>query len=168
MQFAFLNYVQQKIKDMKKTGIILLLVLASVAYTNSIQAQNYKTALGIRFSSHDATINNSLSLKYFVNSSTAVEALFSFSDPVAIGALLEKHNALSGSGQGLTWFYGAGLFVGFGGTRNFGPQGIVGLDYKFTNIPLNLSLDWKPELSIVKDFSFEPAAIGASVRFTFN
>jgi hypothetical protein len=51
---------------------------------------------------------------------------------------------------------------------NFGAQGVIGLDYKFANIPLNLSLDWKPELNLVSDINFEPAAVGLTVRFTFK
>jgi hypothetical protein len=64
--------------------------------------------------------------------------------------------------------YGGGAYVGFSGVRNVGAQGILGLDYKFATIPLNLSVDWKPELNFVQDFSFEPAAVGLSARFTLN
>ena len=45
---------------------------------------------------------------------------------------------------------------------------LLDLDYKFNNVPLNLSLDWKPELNIVSDINFEPAAIGFTARFTFG
>jgi hypothetical protein len=41
----------------------------------------------------------------------------------------------------------------------------LGLDYNFTNLPLNLSLDWKPELSLIRTVNFEPAAVGISARF---
>jgi len=68
----------------------------------------------------------------------------------------------------LQWFYGGGGYVGFGGDTNVGGMGIIGLDYKFNNAPLNLSLDWKPELNIISDINFEPAAIGFSARFTFG
>ena len=47
-------------------------------------------------------------------------------------------------------------------------MGVLGLDYKFANIPLNLSLDWKPELNLVTDINFEPAAVGFTARFTFG
>jgi hypothetical protein len=50
---------------------------------------------------------------------------------------------------------------------NFGAQGVLGLDYKFMNAPINLSLDWKPELNLVSDINFEPAAVGFTARFTF-
>ena len=76
-------------------------------------------------------------------------------------------------------YYGGGAYIGFLKTvntttlktstdPNFGAQGVVGLDYKFNNIPLNLSLDWKPELNFVTDINFEPAAIGLTARFTFG
>ena len=80
---------------------------------------------------------------------------------------------------GLTYFYGGGAYIAFikkvnintsksTTDPNFGAQGVIGLDYKFNNIPLNISLDWKPELNIVSDINFEPAAIGFTARFTFG
>src|SRR5688500_8159726 len=86
----------------------------------SVNAQDYKNAIGIRLSNKDAAVNNAVTFKHFFDNRTAVEALFSFSDPVAIGALLEKHNDLST--QGLSWFYGAGAYIGFSGRRNLGAQ----------------------------------------------
>jgi hypothetical protein len=34
--------------------------------------------------------------------------------------------------------------------------------------PLNFSIDWKPELTVTQEFSFEPQALGVSARFTFK
>ncbi|MEI2737240.1 MAG: hypothetical protein V9F01_00475 [Chitinophagaceae bacterium] len=161
---------------MKRIAIVCLLI-AVTASTNVLSAQDYKTALGVRLSSSNAMQNNSISIKQFINEKMAVEGLFTFGDPLALGALLEFHKPLSASG--LTYFYGAGGYIGFVKTvntatqksstdANFGAQGVIGLDYKFNNIPLNLSLDWKPELNIVNDINFEPAAIGFTARFTFG
>lgn len=121
--------------------------------------------LGIRISSKDAVINHSITYRRFLKPDLAVEGLFSFSDPVALGVLVEKYKPLGTSG--LTWFWGAGAYAGFGGGRNFGAQGAVGLDFVFPAVPVNLSIDWKPELNFVKQFSFEPAAVGFSARFIF-
>ena len=150
----------------RKTAIMLILSAATFSFNNII-AQDYKTALGVRLSSDQAMVNNSISIKHFLNERTAIEGLLSFSDPLAIGALLEIHKPFTGT-SGLKWFYGGGAYVGFGNSANFGAQGVIGLDYKFSNIPLNLSLDWKPELNIVTDINFEPAAVGFTVRFTFG
>lgn len=152
-----------------KKGIVVVALSISLFIASNVKAQapalERKNALGIRISSKDASVNNSVSYKYFLNPSLAVEGLFSFADPVAIGALLEKHKAFGPSG--LSWFAGGGAYVGFGGDRNFGLQGITGIDFTFPTLPINLSVDWKPELNITKEFSFEPAAIGLSVRFVF-
>jgi len=151
------------------------LVVAAIFFAQTSFAQ-YKTALGVRLSSSQAMVNNSISLKHFLTDATAVEALFSFGDPLALGAMLEMHKPLAT--EGLNWFYGGGGYLGFvkvydpnrkvNDTEvNFGAMGVLGLDYKFMNLPLNLSLDWKPELNIVNEITFEPSAIGLSVRFVF-
>jgi hypothetical protein len=50
---------------------------------------------------------------------------------------------------------------------NIGAAGIIGLDYNFPNIPLNLSLDWKPELNLIEKIGFEASTVGFSVRYRF-
>ncbi len=161
---------------MKKT-LYLILLCTGLSALNTASAQDYKTALGVRLSSAAAAVNNSISIKQFVSDKMAIEGLFSFGDPLALGALVEFHKALTPAG--LTYFYGAGGYLSFVKTYNpvkqrnesdpnFGAQGVIGLDYKFSNIPLNISLDWKPELNIVSDINFEPAAIGFTARFTFG
>lgn len=161
---------------MKRIAILFSL-FTGLAATSFLQAQDYRSALGVRLSSAAASVNNSISFKQFISEKTAVEALFSFGDPVAIGALLEFHNPLGA--EGLQYYYGAGAYLGFKKTYNpsklrnesdpqLGGMGVVGLDYKFSGIPLNLSLDWKPELNLITDINFEPAAIGLTARFTFG
>src|SRR5688572_17460256 len=156
---------------------IFFAILVMVAISSTASAQDYKTALGVRLSSSAAMVNNSISFKQFFNDKTAIEAYFSFGEPLSLGAMLEFHKPLAPSG--LKYYYGAGGYIGFvktvnvntqktSTTPNFGAQGVIGLDYKFPNVPLNLSLDWKPELNIVSDINFEPAAIGFTARFTFG
>lgn len=162
---------------MKKTTIVAVIFVAAISVSTSLHAQEYKTALGVRLSSSQAMVNNSITLKHFLNERSAIEALFSFGDPLALGALYEVHKPLSTAG--LQWFYGGGAYLAFVKNydpnkdrneteANFGAQGVLGLDYKFANLPLNLSLDWKPELNLVNDINFEPAAIAFTARFTFN
>jgi hypothetical protein len=163
--------------------ILFAIITISIFSFTTVKAQGdqtgggYKTALGVRLSSSNAMVNNSVSIKHFINDKMAVEGLLSFGDPLAIGALLELHKPLAS--EGLSYFYGGGAYISFvkkvnvntqktSTDPNFGAMGVVGLDYKFSNIPLNLSLDWKPELNIVSDINFEPAAIGFTARFTFG
>jgi hypothetical protein len=149
---------------MRKPLFIFLLFAAFS--TSDVKAQSYKTAVGVRLSSNAAIINNAVSAKLFFNKTVALEALLSF-DPLAIGGLLEVHKPI-GATSGLQLFYGGGLYGAFKGNRNVGAQGVLGLDYKFATIPVNLSLDWKPELNFFNDFIFEPAVVGISARFTLQ
>ncbi len=156
---------------MKKIAIPALLI-ACLAFTQS-NAQGYKTGLGVRLSTGGPAVNNSVSFKYFMNERAALEGLFTFSDKPAIGALIEFHTPVA-STEGLQWFYGGGAYLGFESNKDaanrqlMGAQGIIGMDYKFPNLPLNLQLDWKPELNIIDNINFEPAAIGFTMRFTFG
>ncbi len=170
---------------MKKIAPAILTVFA-LAFLQSLRAQqvdnasaistDYKTAIGIRLSNNSPIVSNAITLKHFIKDNTAVEGYFSFSDPLSLGAMLELYKPLST--PGLRWYYGGGAYLGFGktydvnkardvNTNYFGAQGVVGLDYKFASVPINISLDWKPELNLVSDINFEPAAIGFSARFTF-
>ncbi len=173
---SFFVMLIAKTITMKRILLIAITITAIGSFSNA-SAQDYKTALGVRLSSSSAMVNNSISIKHFINEKVAIEGLLSFGDPLAIGALVEFHKPLAASG--LTYFYGGGGYLGFVKTfntntqktstdPNFGAQGVVGLDYKFNNVPLNISLDWKPELNIVTDINFEPAAIGFTARFTFG
>lgn len=150
---------------MKQAGFIfsLMLLLFTVQQANG---QDYKAAVGVRFSSKAALVNNSVSLKYFFTEKTAVEGLITFNDPFALGLLVEQHKPLSVNN--FKYFYGAGFYGAFSGPRRAGLQGVIGLDYKIPTIPLNFSVDWKPELTFTKEFSFEPQTLGLSARFTLK
>ncbi len=150
---------------MKRNFLTLLVILVASSFT-LLKAQDYKVALGVRLSNSTPTLNNSVSIKYFMNQQNALEGLVSFGSRFGIGGLYEFHKPTTATG--LNWFFGGGAYIGFQDSNTyFGPTGIIGLDYKFTNVPLNLSLDWKPELDIIPSINFVPDAFALSARFTF-
>jgi hypothetical protein len=153
---------------MRKILPVLCILVLSGLY-NHVSAQDYKLAMGIRFSSASPTLSNSVSVKYFMNDRAALEGLVSFGTRFGIGGLYEVHQ-LIGSIQGLNWYYGGGGYIGFQDHNTYlGPTGVVGIDYKFPgDVPINLSLDWKPELDILPAIAFIPDAFGLSARFTFR
>lgn len=156
-----------------KKGFFLLLLVAGLGLAKQATAQDTevistpvaRNMLGIRISSSAPAVNHSITYKRFLNSTVALEGLLSFTDPGALGVLVEKHSPFASSG--VSWFWGAGAYAGFSSGRRFGAQGVVGLDFIMSTLPLNLSIDWKPELNFTKQFSFEPAALGFSARFVF-
>jgi hypothetical protein len=145
----------------------LRLLIVGIFFLGTVQhvcGQEYSNALGIRLSTSQATINQSVSYRRYLNENTAIEGLLSF-DPIAVGALYEKVYPLGT--PGLQWFFGGGAYVAFSGNNVFGAMGIVGLDYTIPSIPINLSLDWKPELNFVNNVNFQASAVALSVRFVF-
>ena len=156
---------------MKKL-MLLLLVAFTFSLTTKAQTESssessssYKDAVGIRLGSTVPAIKNGITYKHFIGNN-AVEGILSFGDGVGICGLYEIHKPLST--QNLQWLIGFGGYVAFNNsTSNVGAAGIIGLDYKFSQVPLNLTLDWKPELNIVSKVGFEASGVGFSARFTF-
>ena len=154
---------------MKKLFLLLVVALSfslsTKAQDEESQSSSYKNAIGIRLGSTVPAIKNGITYKHFINNN-AIEGILSFGDGVGICGLYEIHKPLSV--ENLQWLIGFGGYVGFNSsTSNVGAAGIIGLDYKFSQIPLNLTLDWKPELNIISKVGFEASGVGFSARFTF-
>lgn len=152
---------------MKKL-IALLTIVTLLSFSQKTYAQDYRHQLGVRIGSTDQVLSTGFTYKYNFANNTAIEGIMDLKDDIALGALFEKKTPL-GNPQGLSWYYGAGAYVGFGNNNNLGATGIIGMDYQFSgNLPLNVSIDWKPELNLVKDVAFRAATIGISVRFSLG
>jgi len=150
-----------------KRLFVLMIVASLFSLTSKAQdGGGYKTALGVRLGSSVPAIKNGVTFKHFFGNN-AVEAILSFGDGTALCGLYEIHKPI-GAVPDLQWLIGAGGYVGLSsGTNNIGAAGIIGLDYKFAAIPLNVTLDWKPELNLVSKVAFEASGVGFSARFTF-
>ncbi|MFM2206952.1 MAG: hypothetical protein RL213_927 [Bacteroidota bacterium] len=162
---------------MKSRIVIGSFILLSLLTSVRTPAQDYKTGVGLRLSGW----NSGITLKHFIGGANALEGIFALRHrSMVITGLYEKHTEFP-KAQGLTWFFGGGAHVGFynngyGYYRDrdrgesgsvFGPglDFILGLDYKFKNAPVNLSLDIKPYVDFVDGFyGYWDGAL--SVRFT--
>ena len=111
----------------------------------------------------------SISYKQFFKGSTAVEVFgglrgYSGYRWVNVGGALQIHKDLGiDEVPGLSWYYGGGASVFFwtydnsflgdnSSSTSIGILGTIGLDYKFEEAPVNLSLDWMP-IFFVNGFS---------------
>jgi hypothetical protein len=156
---------------------LLTLMVALFCTVQSLSAQDYKSAIGLRLG-----YPISVSYKTFISEPGAVEIYagfrgYAFYNYFLVGAMYQHHFPI-GSVPGLKWYVGGGLnalfynydagFVGDGGF-GLGINGAVGLDYKFENIPLNLSVDWLPTVYISGYLSGFGGGLGAlSARYTLN
>jgi hypothetical protein len=161
---------------MKKT---LLLVSIITVFSFSLKAQEYKTAAGIRLGPSSPAIAPGFTIRHFLDEKHAVEGIVGINNGIGICALYEWYHPVA-TVEHLQWFVGAGgyaayrnnvSFIGENSNKNntsyIGAAGVVGVDYKFRDIPLNISIDWKPELNIIENVGFEASGVGFSARFTF-
>lgn len=129
-------------------------------------AQIYKNGIGIRLSNTTPIIQSGITYKHFFNHTNALEGIFSLAAGTGICGLYEIHQPVVF--ENLELFAGVGGYVGFNhNVSSIGGAGILGADYKFQAIPLNISLDWKPEMNLTPRVYFEPEAVAFSARFTF-
>lgn len=164
---------------MKKILLITSMMFAFWA----ADAQDYQKAIGARISN-----DFGVSFKYFLKENHAIEVMGTFRtfgslgynwSYFRIGGLYQVHKAIPGvEVDGLRWYYGGGATASIytGEYANFttssnvgiGLHGVVGMDYKFADIPLNLSLDWMPGFVIGSYYDgFTPGYGGLAGRYTF-
>ena len=148
--------------------IAILTLLGSTVY-----GQGYKTAIGLR-----GSFVSGVTVKHFIKKETALEGIFSFGQwGMNITGLYEKH-AQAFEVTGLNWYYGGGAHIGStdddhpyfqerGEYVVIGLDGIVGLEYYIQEIPINLSIDYKPQLNFTGDTGLKGYGGALSIRYTF-
>ncbi len=137
-----------------------------------LYAEPYKKAIGVKM------FPGALSYKTFTQQNKAIEAIgYVTLDGLSLAVLKEFYAPINDVDQ-LTWYYGFGGHLGIWseefkrtnlGTSNsniaVGFDGVIGLDYKIKNSPLNISLDWQPSFSIIQAYFSNAGGIG--IRYTF-
>lgn len=162
--------------------IIGMIALAALLMTGgSALAQNesssYTTALGVKLWGDGAGIT----VKHFIGDNHALEGIgYFWGHGVRVTGLYEFHFNIAGA-PGLKWYVGPGAHVGFynenysdpnypnnsGSGTYLGIDGVLGLDYKFTGAPINLSLDWQPSFEFGANRGFVNSWGGLGIRYTF-
>jgi hypothetical protein len=169
---------------MKKFISIFISLISLVAAVNG--QSTYQSAIGARIGDGYADLF-SASYKTFVSDQGAIELNLGFRSygvphynwvDLSFSASYQYHFNIEAV-EGLKWFIGGGLtaFNSFSSYSNYSGPGLGifptgGADYKFANIPLDLSADLRPTLAIIKPYSyyntFYPGNIGISARYTFR
>lgn len=155
---------------MKKLIIVLTFIFAIVFASYS---QDYKTGFGIR-----GGLSNGLTVKHFISSESALEGLLTARwNGFLVTGLYERHAQAFGI-TGLYWYYGFGAHIGtwnhnyrkdrYDNYSVIGVDGIIGIEYNITEIPFNISLDYKPGLNLIgKPFGMTDE-VALSIRYVFG
>ncbi len=152
---------------------VLFSSFISLSAFSQSNGSSYKTALGVKF------YPGAITLKHFTQTNRALEGIgYFWKDGFRFTGLYEIHGDFTGA-KGLKWYVGPGAHIQFWNdewkkrypTRDsrvgFGLDGVLGLDYKITGAPINLSLDWQPSFNFVGYNYFESGWGGFAVRYTF-
>lgn len=154
---------------MKKLLFIFILTLGMAV---AASAQDYRTSLGLR-----AGLPYGLTVKHFVSKTNAFEGIVASSYGGLVVTGLYENVHWTGKYPGLNWFFGFGAHVGFwdrspyydsvDATGVLGVDFIVGLEYTFDEIPLNLSLDLLPSYNLIGHTGWNGINGGLSIRYVF-
>jgi hypothetical protein len=138
-----------------------------------LYATPYKKALGVKM------YPSAISYKQFYRTNKALEVLGYFTlDGFRATAMVEKYMPIEGN-ENLTWYVGYGAHLGLWSEEwkknnpnhragiALGVDGILGMDYKVKNAPLDISVDWQPSFNFVGASYFESGWAGIGVRYTF-
>ncbi|MBK8347253.1 MAG: hypothetical protein IPL08_06370 [Saprospiraceae bacterium] len=141
----------------------MLIFFAVMMFSTSlIQAQDYKSAIGAKLG-----YGLIASYKTFLNEKAALDIFGGIRwGGLAAGAYYLNHTPIK-SVDRLTWYWGfGGSFTtwdyGIAGLDNYyeiGVSGVLGLDYSFDNIPLNLSVDWAPTIVVADSYDYAGASL---------
>ena len=154
---------------MKRIVIFTFVLISFVQLQVSAQTKgsSYKTALGVKF------YPGAITVKHFIQSNRALEGIGYFWERGSrITGLYEIHGDIKNA-RGLKWYIGPGAHIGFynnkhfGGATAVGIDGVLGLDYKFYEAPINLSLDWQPSFEFGDYDGFSGNWGGLAIRYTF-
>ncbi len=156
---------------MKKLLLLCLTAGVLLLCGTNANAQSYENAIGVRIGSY-----NGVNFKTFLNTNKALDLNLSvrsndnFKRFILTG-LYEVHNPINGA-PGLLWYYGGGASIGSYKAKNFegdvflSADGVLGLDYKFDGVPLNLAIDWRPRLELTPNTNFGTGDVGLAIRLT--
>ncbi len=156
---------------MKKFLMTTIVMFCIVTLSN---AQDYNTGIGLR-----GGLSSGLTVKHFIGEKAAIEGILATRwQGFIITGLYEIHNQAYEVDR-LNWYYGFGGHIGFWDGSNvswadddnsytvIGVDGILGLEYNFKEIPINISIDWKPAFNIVGYSGFWGDGGAISIRYIF-
>jgi hypothetical protein len=161
---------------MKKIIFISLAILCS---SFSVFAQkDYQTAIGLRLNG-----GAGLTVRHNLDDKHSIEGiLYTRWHGVNLTGLYQLNYPVFTEEPGFRFYMGGGGHIGIwdrhyspwwdedskGSHLVIGLDGQLGLEYTFKDIPLNLSIDWKPAFNIIGVTNFWGDDVALSVRYTIK
>jgi hypothetical protein len=158
---------------------LLFSTVIILGFTSTLTAQ-YDNAIGLRFG-----LPSGVTYKKFISADHALEGILHLGSGIGATAMYQIY-ASAFNVPNLRWYYGYGAHVHimsgknnnipyrFGRNDNennsldLGINGVIGLDYKFENAPINLSIDATPMIGFNSSgYTYFGTGTSLGLRFTF-
>lgn len=156
---------------MKKLFFTLILF---IVFTVISIAQEYKTSMGLR-----AGLPVGVTVKHFLSDTYAVEGILASRWGGFVVTGLYEIERWTGEYPALNWYWGFGAHLGTW-SKGYNPRlaaaytgtvvgidGVIGLEYTFDELPLNLSLDLMPSINLVGYTGWGGINGALSIRYVF-
>ncbi|MEO8764373.1 MAG: hypothetical protein ABI416_08800 [Ginsengibacter sp.] len=152
---------------MKKASV---LIFAIICLATGAKAQESETAVGAKFYTGNGSLGG-LNIRYSPRLNTALEgSLLFFSGGLGIEGLYEYQAPIAGA-DGLKYFVGGGGMLGFGTGKGsqtaFALRLTGGLDYKFEDAPIDVSLGFDPFFYLAPSTGSN-LALGIGLRYVIK
>ena len=69
--------------------------------------------------------------------------------------------------DGVNWYVGAGPYTFLGEPLHLGAVGEIGLEYTFSEIPICLGADWRPNFRLLEETELGTGGFGVNIRWVF-
>jgi len=155
---------------MKKASFLFIAFICLAAA--SAKAQTYTTAVGAKFYAGDGSIGG-INIRHLIASNTALEgSLLFFSGAIGIEGLYQYQAPIAGA-EGLQYFVGGGGMLAFGTGRyndnstSFALRLTGGVDYKFADAPIDVSLGFDPFFYLAPNTSSN-LTLGIGLRYVIK
>lgn len=88
---------------------------------------------------------------------------------VSVDGLVENSALTKNEFFSLDWNFGLGTGVGFlSDSLSLAVAGVLGLEFNFVPVPVDLVLEYRPTLSVVPDPAFQPVGFTGHLRYYFQ
>lgn len=151
---------------MKKLMMIAVLMVSALA----VNAQDYNWAVGVRGGWENAGITLKKGMGGTALDFTGSWDFRSEYTRLRVQGLYEWQQNLSG---GLDWYYGIGAHLGLWGDEHnngsfwAGVDAVLGLEFKFPELPIAISLDYRPGVNVLPNVGVGYGDVGFGLKFCF-
>ncbi|WP_299670675.1 hypothetical protein [uncultured Polaribacter sp.] len=148
---------------MKKVLIVCSFIFAAIFSSNAQEISD--NAIGLRLGSNDG-FGSEISYQRKLKENNRLEVNLGLRDAFSDVKLTGLYQWVWNLEDKFNWFAGAGGGIYDANRTSLFASGVIGIEYSF-DIPLMISIDYRPEIGITGNLDGLNSDLGLSVRYQF-